>query len=446
MHGSLQDQGRGDLQIVNAHNGRHAMKQTFILILTALSLTIVRAQEPLWNFKPNIQDYIAVGSDTTAEKLKAMMREDPPSKYFAPALILAYRYKDSERAFLIDSMRIYASQDQAVFPLTRYFRYHLILGYLGKAEAISGMDTVARMMPMDYDRLKAIELLAERGHFDYFNVLEDASSEKKYAPIVLEGLALYLQNPPSRDQTRNLLSSLISDSTKTTYMTLEAAVVLAKVDSPSAQSLLIDRFKHANSSDKRGIFLGISLFNRDLQPQLSMEAISSESDEVRRESYYPLYGAIVGDSTSPGFQSKGYLKPSFIKFALDRLDVESSHATKGLIEIFYTSYVPADLNQPMTLVDRLDSLIATEEEVSGYGWVPDTSLKLRLDSILTRARNFVVTGDSTNCFRQITRYQAEVDSTYRANLGSGKQGITIDGWKFLHYGAQYCLNRLPLPR
>jgi hypothetical protein len=98
-----------------------------------------------------------------------------------------------------------------------------------------------------------------------------------------------------------------------------------------------------------------------------------------------------------------------------------------------------------SILQIIDTLVAYKHRLASYNWLGDQSFVNELDSNLTSAKNYIVSGDSNNCARQIKLFQQKVDEEYRDSLGGDNKTVTIEGWKFLYYNAKYILERLPVP-
>ncbi len=98
----------------------------------------------------------------------------------------------------------------------------------------------------------------------------------------------------------------------------------------------------------------------------------------------------------------------------------------------------------------LDSLISTKHQVFALGWLADKNFVNELDNHLENARKHLVRGDSTNTYHQVEKFQEKVQKEHekiiedkKKNKPRDKRFVTVEGWKFLFYNAQYILDRLP---
>ncbi|MBI3060979.1 MAG: hypothetical protein HYY83_03220, partial [Deltaproteobacteria bacterium] len=254
---------------------------------------------------------------------------------YAPATLLAYYHSDTERDFLLNTLRIYANLVPSYTGWSDYYRYQLIRGYLGDQGAIAGMDTVARFSNHQSDKLDAIRLLATLGRFDYFGTLQSAVGGKKYLRwLTMDALSLYGQSTLYRDPTRLLLESFI-DSAQDHVDISMAVEAMARFDSIRAKDLLKQKYRNSLGSTRHSHFLHLFKFERDSLPEFSIESIMIEPDHFKRELYVPFYA----DITAGGW-SKRYVEPRFVNFVKDWLVQDTSVFVKAQIRRFLEDFIP----------------------------------------------------------------------------------------------------------
>jgi hypothetical protein len=104
-----------------------------------------------------------------------------------------------------------------------------------------------------------------------------------------------------------------------------------------------------------------------------------------------------------------------------------------------------NLNNITPVIELLDSLRAMEQLSHSNNWLGDQSFVNELDTNLTNAQNYLVSGDSNNCYRQLQIFQQKVNEEYSDSLDGDSKWINIDGWKLLYFNAGYILDRLSVP-
>ncbi len=137
--------------------------------------------------------------------------------------------------------------------------------------------------------------------------------------------------------------------------------------------------------------------------------------------------------------------PVGLKFLEDIRDSLPQGAFKDEATVTVKVYKPPKPPKAEELTVTLDSLMSFMYQVAGYNWLSNQNFVNELDSNLSNARNYLLSGDSNNCARQIKIFQQKVDEEYRDSLDGDTKRVTIEGWKFLYYNAQYILARLPAP-
>ncbi|MCO6448893.1 MAG: hypothetical protein J5I67_14765, partial [Ignavibacterium album] len=83
------------------------------------------------------------------------------------------------------------------------------------------------------------------------------------------------------------------------------------------------------------------------------------------------------------------------------------------------------------------------DTIFNYNWLGDLNFSNELKNILTTAKTNLQNGDSLACRVQVKAFQDLVDNVYKDSLNTDQRFVTIEGWKFLYWNAQYILDRLP---
>jgi len=91
----------------------------------------------------------------------------------------------------------------------------------------------------------------------------------------------------------------------------------------------------------------------------------------------------------------------------------------------------------------LDTLASCKHQMLALNWLADANFVTELDANLESAHSYLSSGDSINCARQVRAFKEKVDAVYKDSLNPDPRKVTVEGWKFLYYNAQYILDRLP---
>jgi hypothetical protein len=139
--------------------------------------------------------------------------------------------------------------------------------------------------------------------------------------------------------------------------------------------------------------------------------------------------------------------PSNYNFALEWLNNGSGDLKfKKGIKIYerYLStgkpYIPDSFSDIVVIID---STISYMIQLEGYSWIGDSYFSNSLKSTLNTAKSKLLAGDSLACAVQVKSFQDLVDNVYKDSLNADPRFVTIEGWKFLYWNAQYILDRLP---
>ncbi|MFZ2865979.1 MAG: HEAT repeat domain-containing protein [Ignavibacteriaceae bacterium] len=139
--------------------------------------------------------------------------------------------------------------------------------------------------------------------------------------------------------------------------------------------------------------------------------------------------------------SFGYL--SDYKFVADYLPSEQNAEIKEGLLINMSAYKPRKPDSSASITDLLTELVNMTDTANLYTWLGDLNFSNELKSILITAKTNLLEGDSLACRIQVKAFQDLVDNVYKDSLNSDPRFVTIEGWKFLYWNAQYILDRLP---
>jgi len=93
---------------------------------------------------------------------------------------------------------------------------------------------------------------------------------------------------------------------------------------------------------------------------------------------------------------------------------------------------------------QADDLFNSIPTMLSYTWLADNTFANELKTKLTTAKTNLQAGDSLACRVQVKAFQDLVDNVYKDSLNTDARFVTIEGWKFLYWNAQYILDRLPV--
>ena len=417
----------------------------FITILFTVQFNLI--SQSLWDInKPDYLDYQLVDEDTSVTHLKSIILNDqsPPFKYSSASLFLAYYHNQTERDFLVNNLKtISDSSDKSPSSdlWAKYFTDQEILGFLGIQSAIAGMDTVAKYHPYRVDQLSAIIYLSKIGQFstEYFNELKHEYIYGNFS-LASSGLYYYGKEPEYEQEVKVIIINRLNNLSKHSDYISEI-YNLSRLDREMAINLLDSKFRENQGYDRYRYFIELYKFDYLGQPERSIWAITQESDEFLRFNYFPNFKGIKTRTNSQVF-----LTPRFINFTKDWLNnYETEQGVRVHLSWFLRDFKPIHSDMSLSITFLFDSLVLLIDTIYSYTWLGDLDFSNELKNILITAKTNLQNGDSLACRVQVKAFQDLVDNVYKDSLNADPRFVTIEGWKFLYWNAQYILDRLPEP-
>ena len=356
---------------------------------------------------------------------------------------LYYFHKETEGQFLLNNLN--TQIDSATTPLwaissewDKFYTDAYILGLLGAPIAIEKMRVIAKNANNSH-RLFAIVHLAEAGVYDYYNFLKNEYYGDNEDPYILFLLSLYSRNESYKDEIKSILRNEV-------YSESDYFGVISKAHNlsfiPGAQVEILDEFfRNKTGKERYDYFRDLGFYDKDGQPERSMFALQNEVNDTFRVEYLPSPDRIVSWNSI----SKRYLEPNFVNF-LTGLDISDPNS---LIyqrkEFFLLAFVPVPPDSAKPTIDLLDNLSNYVDSVLNIHLARRFTLSNELQTILQSAKTNLQNGDSLACRVEVKAFQDSVDNVYKDSLNTDPRFVTIEGWKFLYWNAQYILDRLPEP-
>ena len=411
-----------------------------IILFSVVILSISAPAQQLWDFYPSPGTYILLRGDTSSTSLHQILDTDSlkyEGIYFAAAHLLAYYEGESVKNFVLNKINHYSNTTDPLFTWNRFFTYQLLRGYLGDTGAIVGLDSVIQHSDDIKLKLDAISWLSEINELNYFDIVKDAFQNQGNSDKGISLLGRYGKDQLYTSEAREILSKVVSDSANHSKV-FSAARSLAEFDLSLTIQLLENRFSSSVGNDQFNYFTNLDYFDPAGQPERSMYAIPLVSDKHIRSSYFPPTG-----SAEIGLVTRRYLDPFWINFIKEWSNVETETLIKTSIRWYLEDFKPFIIDSLAPTFDLLENLINITDTVHNYTWLADLQFKNELQSILQSAKTNLQAGDSVACAVNVKDFQDEVDFVYKDSLNADPRFVTIEGWKFLYWNAQYILDRLP---
>ena len=383
----------------------------------------------------------------SVDSLKSIVLNDDwaqsPLLYKAAVTRLYYFHKETESQFLLNNLN--AEIDSATTPLPaissewhKFYTDAYILGLLGSQNAIEKMRVIAND-ENNSQRLYAISHLAEAGYYEYYNYLKNEYYGGNKNPYILNLLGWYSRSENYKDEIKTILRNEV-------YSESDYFGVISKAHNlsfiPGAEVEILDEFFRSTTGKERfDYFFHIGIYDKEGQTERSMFALQNEVNDTFRVEYLPIpYRVQNWESIS-----KKYLEPRFINFLNTLIISDTTSSTYQVRKYFLLFYAPVIPDSTKPTNDLLDNLYNYVDSVSYYHWLGDLTFSNELKNILITAKTNLQNGDSLACRVQVKTFQDLVDNVYKDSLNTDPRFVTIEGWKFLYWNAQYILDRLPEP-
>ena len=140
---------------------------------------------------------------------------------------------------------------------------------------------------------------------------------------------------------------------------------------------------------------------------------------------------------------KAFGTPRNYNLVKNYLEIEQNQIARSNIEVSLELLRPKSPYNLNTIIEYLDYTYSLCDTLPIYTWLGESQFKNMLQNILESAKTNLQNGDSVNCRSEIKLFQDTVDFVYADSLNPDPRFVTLEGWKFLHWNAQYILDRLP---
>ena len=416
--------------------------KNYKIILILLFITFSLYGQKMWKNDYNPRVDISNTEMKVEDAKQIILTKQSKGAYgYNEAVRFLYQFhRDSLSQFLLDNLNTpFSSKDYSKIYTDKYFR-----GLLGDTTAIQGMDSLAHYT-YGTNKLLIIRKLTEVDRFNYYDFIiqgiQSANEEEK--DIWYYTLSLYGANPLYKNEVSQILEQRIrafvvnNEMDRTYWFSLIKNV--SEFDKASAIRILEEYFFNSTGSEREEYYIELGLLDIEGQPERAKFALLNEQDDNFRKNYIPR-PRYVWD----GFYSKIFLDPSFIKF-LNELELQPGSETYFIRKSFNNVYRPIKFDSSSSVEQNINSVINLIDTTFNYNWLGDLSFSNELKIILTTAKTNLQNGDSLACRVQVKTFQDLVDNVYKDSLNSDPRFVTIEGWKFLYWNAQYILDRLPEP-
>jgi hypothetical protein len=283
-------------------------------------------------------------------------------------------------------------------------------------------------------KAEAIRILFNRGDYSktplLFEYIEVEKPDVAIIPFdLLPDVLKYV--PEYRDQAIAELRRILLYVNDEYYSSISLIILSENLGEEFIPDLLYV-MKHSNNSTLKNLAYS-ELEKRNYEGMEELTKQQFISDYVRAESMLLKLLTKYNSPTVYKFILENY------KNVLDEKDVEfytsSFNSTRKNARIS-----PPTLNN---LFEHFDYFVNLCDTLLNFAWLGDLNFSNELKNILTTAKTNLQNGDSLACAVQVKLFQDLVDDVYKDSLNTDPRFVTIEGWKFLYWNAQYILDRLP---
>jgi len=418
------------------------MKAYFISLMIFLNILFVNIfGQNSWELLPPSEGATAIS--LSIDSLKSIIISDSDdlnsnvNLYEDAVLVLLNFYKESEASFLIQNLNISVRGDgQDNFVIwQKYYIDAYAKGILGVSSAIDDMNSIAQFCSDKFYKMLAIRRLSEIGKFDYWDVVK----ENKNNPMGRTTYICYAKDERYKNEIRGELESEINSLDINNWVgIISISENIMFFDSSYGLNIIKNKFENSNGRTKLEYFIHLGIIDPENQPQRSISAIANEENDELRAEYIPRISTI-----NLGMVTKNYLTPFFVNFLTQHIQTFPGSITYNKINGFINKFLPPCPDSTTQTYNLLNNLYNYVDSVFSYSWLGDLTFSNELKNILTIAKTNLQNGDSLTCRVQVKAFQDLVDNVYKDSLNSDARFVTIEGWKFLYWNAQYILDRLP---
>jgi parallel beta-helix repeat protein len=318
---------------------------------------------------------------------------------------------------------LYLLRDQDVVPMTKNYIDSLITNKLTRS---------------DYDVLninQAVRILLNVGDYSKYNTFDSLfeDSTVSSSEYDVNALVTFAADPSLRARVKSRLESLLENSDANLRTKVIYNLRLFN-DDPDIKSIY-----QSIAVNDTNFWCNTMAIDRLIDPYHDTTVL------IACKTHTLQYRDTAMHFIAYQLDLERYNSPKALLTMEQIRDSVTSPTIKDYYDRKINSYIPLQLNSEITVNLLIDTLLFFEHEVRDIGWIGDGDFVISLDSNLILARNLLEQSDSLNSYRQVRQYRQRVDSAYNDPLHPAARTISIEGWKFLHYNANYILDRLPIP-
>jgi hypothetical protein len=298
--------------------------------------------------------------------------------------------------------------------------------------AIDSSDKCDDPVETRYDCSKILIELGEYTTAQYIIEYYNAKTSKFLFDITL--LPKIIENRPDlQQQAKQIIFDYAQNFRGSSFSRYLANAIITEKYPSEAAPILVNSFRNEPDDAARISSLWyLFVINYSELPSLMKERLLVEP--------ISSYRRTIADSLLKQFGTiENY------QFVKDYSTVEQDTIIKSLVESEIVEFIPNVPDSNQSKSELIDLLILTADNCYNINWLSDLAFSNELKNILTTAKTNLQNGDSLACRVRVKAFQDLVDNVYKDSLNTDARFVTIEGWKFLYWNAQYILDRLPEP-
>jgi len=404
----------------------------FMQLLVETAFAQYDATQPIsiFNRPTNGQWLLREGIDTSkADQIRSALINDSSAE-----TVLEYLAERPDPQF---------TEDIATFMKQHtYIRHTIAAGIallqLGDARGISYLDSLITKTISDdsyyaYNKLEAIKAFAAKGVYNYVDTLLSnyiyLIRDGHFSEPIFSTMLLYV----NRAEYHNRVLSAMEDSFSPSLdIDVKNGIVFAfdKMNTQQGYEFLFNVLKTDTTYLTRAISLDClrKKPSAEFLSYVFQAAQTEPNEDMRSDFFYNLYWL---ETPAAFFRIKQIIQ------------TESDYYLRQTMIDLTNWFIPKTPDPGVSVNNLLDSLASIEKKVIPFNWLGDGNFINELNGYLTTARSNMNAGNQVDCARQIRTFQQAVDREYKDSTNATPAFVTMEGWKFLYYNAQYILDRLP---
>ncbi|NLT51950.1 MAG: hypothetical protein GXX85_13655, partial [Ignavibacteria bacterium] len=365
-----------------------------LIILVIFFLVSRNYSQSFWEL-PNVDRHLLLSAfdyDTTKTNLKKIIlnRRIDPYRYFDALVILAQKYKETEKDFILSSLytensdSLDGAEKARRLYKEKYLYDNIIKGYYGLPEAVDNLIAFANdnsyvAYPACENKMNAVLFLAKGGIYNNFDALKDEYINN-YCSVSRHLISNYYgKKLEFRQEILTVIEGKIRENLNDWNNTIPYIVDIEIIGCDAVTGVLDKMLTENMSSESRsGLLRELEKCDMLNQPERIMKVIPIENDPEYRCRYYPYLPFIFNGEAAPADNDKyrdmrGYVMPKFINFLKERILVEESQSCREDAEYFIKKFKPFKPDSTHLLQYLMDDFQNYLEEVNNYGWINENT-------------------------------------------------------------------------